>query len=76
MGQCKRLILLVSWLEFEIRFYKEYVWLPVIVIDFGCVSHIVNLCANSLVKALHYPVEELLMLLLSRKFKKERGIQL
>lgn len=31
------------------------------VIDFGCVSHITNLCANSLVKALHYPVEDLLI---------------
>ena len=31
------------------------------VIDFGCVSHVANLCANSLVKALHYPDEDLLI---------------
>ena len=31
------------------------------VFDFGCVSHIANLCANSLTKALHYPVEDLLV---------------
>ena len=30
------------------------------VIEFGCVSHTANLSANSLVKALHYPVEDLL----------------
>ena len=31
------------------------------VFDFGCASHIVNLCASSLVKALHFQVEELLI---------------
>ena len=31
------------------------------VFDFGCVSHIANLCANSLTKALHFPVEDLLI---------------
>lgn len=42
------------------------------VLDFGCVSHIANLCASSLVKAVHFPVEELLidLLLLSWKLQK------
>ena len=31
------------------------------IIDFECVSHIANLCTNSLVNALHYPVEDLLI---------------
>ena len=31
------------------------------VFDFVCVSHIANICANSLTKALHFPVEDLLI---------------
>ena len=31
------------------------------VFDFSCVFHIANLCASSFVKALHFPIEELLI---------------
>ena len=49
------------------------------VFDFGCVSHIANLCANSLTKALHFPVEDLLIdrhiLFFSWKFKETGRVQ-